>query len=110
MDRCRVVSVVRHYLKISEVEKELHVDPQFLHALAAEELIHLEETGEGDFLMSSEDVERLRLVLLLTAELDVNLPGVEVIMHMRDSMLAMQRQFSEILDALVEEMRRKLPS
>jgi hypothetical protein len=29
-------------------------------------------------------------------------------MHMRDSMLAMQHQFAEILDALVEEMRRHL--
>jgi hypothetical protein len=38
----------------------------------------------------------------------VNLPGVEVIMHMRESMLAMQRQFSDVLDALVEEMRRHL--
>ena len=51
----------------------------------------------------------MRLVMMLTSELDVNLPGVEVIMHMRDSMLAMQHQFAEILDALVDEMRRRLP-
>jgi MerR family transcriptional regulator/heat shock protein HspR len=57
--------------------------------------------------MFAEDVERVRLALLLTSELDVNLPGVEVIMHMRESMLAMQRQFTEILDTLVAEIRRQ---
>jgi MerR family transcriptional regulator/heat shock protein HspR len=96
-------------LKVSEIVVQLHIDTEFLHALADENLIQLKETSEGDVVISSEDAERVRVALLLTGELDVNLPGVEVIMHMRDSMLAMQRQFSEILDALVEEMRRHLP-
>jgi MerR family transcriptional regulator/heat shock protein HspR len=87
---------------------ELHVDADYLRALEAEDLIHLKSSSEGDPVISSEDVERVRLARLLTGELDVNLPGVEVIMHMRDSMLAMQRQFSEILDALVDEMRRQM--
>jgi MerR family transcriptional regulator/heat shock protein HspR len=97
---------MHRYVKIAEVTSELHIDPDFLRQLEAEDLIHLKPTLEGDLVISAEDVERVRLVVLLTGELDVNLPGVEVIMHMRDSMLAMQKQFSEILDALVEEMRR----
>jgi MerR family transcriptional regulator/heat shock protein HspR len=96
------------YLKVSQVVTELHVAADFLQALAAEDLIHLKETSEGELVISSEDVERVRMVQLLTAELDVNLPGVEVIMHMRDSIVAMQRQFAEILDALVAEMREKV--
>ena len=40
--------------------------------------------------------------------MEVNLPGVEVIINMRESMLAMQRQFSDILEAVVAEMRRHL--
>ena len=99
---------MHRYLKVTEVLAELHVDPEFLHTLEEGELIHLKRSSEGDLVMSADDVERARLVMLLTAELDVNLPGVEVIMHMRDSMLAMQRQFSEILDAVVEEMRRQV--
>jgi len=99
---------MHRYVKVTEVVSELHVDPDFLRTLESEDLIHLKQTSEGDEVMSAEDVERVRLVVLLTGELDVNLPGVEVIMHMRDSMLAMQRQFSEILDALVEEMRRQV--
>ena len=99
---------MHRYLKVSEVTAELHVEPGFLRALADEEIIHLKETSEGELVISADDVERVRLVLLLTAELDVNLPGVEVIMHMRESMLAMRQQFSDILEALVEEMRRHL--
>ncbi len=97
---------MHRYLKVTEGAAELHVEPDFLQTLEAEDLIHLKHTLEGDLVISAEDVERVRLVMLLTGELDVNLPGVEVIMHMRDSMLAMRQQFAEILDALVEEMRR----
>jgi MerR family transcriptional regulator/heat shock protein HspR len=97
---------MHRYLKVSEIVAQLHVDEEFLRALEAEDLIHPKRTSEGDLVMSSDDAERVRVARLLTGELDVNLPGVEVIVHMRDSMLAMQRQFSEILDALVEEMRR----
>ncbi len=97
---------MHRYVKVTELTSELHVDTEFLRQLEAEDLIHLKPTLEGDLVISAEDVERVRLVVLLTGELDVNLPGVEVIMHMRDSMLAMQKQFSAILDALVEEMRR----
>lgn len=100
---------MHRYLKVSEIVLQLHIDTEFLRSLADENLIQLKETSEGDVVISSVDAERVRVALLLTGELDVNLPGVEVIMHMRDSMLAMQRQFSEILDALVEEMRRHLP-
>ncbi len=99
---------MHRYVKVSELVSELHVDSDFLRALEAEDLIRPKRTLEGDLVVSSEDVDRIRLALLLTGELDVNLPGVEVIMHMRESMVAMQRQFSEVLDALVEEMRRHL--
>lgn len=100
---------MHRYCKIADVIAQLHVDEQFLHALEAENLIEVKHTLEGDVVISSDDVERVRVAALLTGELDVNFPGLEVIMHMRDSMLAMQQQFSDILDALVQEMRHKLP-
>jgi len=96
------------YVKISEVQQQLQVDDEFLQLLEAEELIHLKHSSEGDVVISSEDVERVRVARILTGELDVNLAGVEVIMHMRDSAVAMQEQFSVILDALVDELRRHL--
>jgi MerR family transcriptional regulator/heat shock protein HspR len=99
---------MHRYVKVADLLSELHINADFLDALEAEDLIRPKHTLEGDVVISSEDVDRIRLALLLTGELDVNLPGVEVIMHMRESMLAMKQQFSEILDALVEEMRRQL--
>lgn len=99
---------MHRYLKVSEVLTQLHVDAEFLRALEAEGLIHLKRTSEGDMVVSSDDAERVRVAFLLTDELEVNLPGVEVIMHMRDAMLAMQHQVSDILDALVDELRRQL--
>jgi len=99
---------MHRYVKVSDLMSELHINADFLQALEAEDLIRPKHTLEGDLVLSSEDVDRIRLALVLTGELDVNLPGVEVIMHMRESMLAMQRQFSDILDALVEEMRRQV--
>jgi MerR family transcriptional regulator, heat shock protein HspR len=100
---------MHRFLKVTEVITELHVDLGFVQALEQEDLIHLKHSTEGDLVMSSEDAERVRVAQLLTGELDVNLAGVEVIINMRDSIVAMQRQFSEILDALVAEMRQKLP-
>ncbi len=99
---------MHRYVKVSDVVVQLHTDPEFLQALEAEDLIHPKRTSEGELVISSEDVDCVRVALVLTGELDVNLAGVEVIMHMRESMLAMHRQFSEILEALVEEMRSQL--
>lgn len=99
---------MHRYVKVADVVAQLRVDTEFLRALEAEDLIHLKRTLEDDLVISSEDVERVRVALLLTGEMDVNLPGVEVIINMRESILAMQRQFEDILDALVKEMRRHL--
>ena len=99
---------VHRYSKLSEVVIELRVKAEFLETMEAEGLIHLKRSSEGEPIVSSEDVERIRVAQELMAQLDVNLPGVEVVMHMRDSMLALQRQFSEILDTLVDELRRRL--
>lgn len=98
---------MHRYIKLTEIVSELHVKSEFVDLLESEEVIHLKRSSEGDLLMSSEDVERVRLALVLMGELDVNLAGVEVIMHMRESMLAMQHQFAEILDALVVEARQQ---
>jgi len=85
-----------------------NIDEAFLRQLEGEELIHLKQSSEGELVVSFEDAERVRVALMLIGELDVNLAGVEVIMHMREDMLAMQRQVADILDALVDEVRRKL--
>lgn len=97
-----------HYIRVTQVITELSVQPEFLQQLEAEQLIHVKQSLEGEGLLSSEDVDRVRIAKLLMADLEVNLPGVEVVMHMRESMLAMHRQFAEVLDTLVAELRQRL--
>jgi MerR family transcriptional regulator/heat shock protein HspR len=98
---------MHRYVKISQLIAEGEVDDAFLRMLEAEDLIHPKRTAEDDRVISAEDAERVRVVRLLTGELEVNLAGVEVIIHMRETMRAMQRQFCEILDALVDELHRR---
>lgn len=99
---------MHRYFRIEEVLTELRVDRSFLDQLEAEGLIHSKRTLEGETVFSLEEVERVRLARLLVYELDVNLPGVEVVVHMREEMLAMREQFTEILERLVAELRRHL--
>lgn len=98
---------MHRYLKLVEVAAELHVDPELLEKLEAEDVIHPKHTLENEPIISPADAERLRLVLSLMRDLDVNLAGVEVILHMRESILEMQRQFVEIIDALAAETRQR---
>jgi len=77
---------------------------------AAETNNEIKRTLDEEPVVSHEDVDKARLALLLMRELDVNLAGAEVIVHMREEMVAMQRQFGKILETLIEEIRRAAKS
>jgi MerR family transcriptional regulator/heat shock protein HspR len=98
---------MHRYVKVSELIVQVPVDDAFLRLLDQEELIHLKQTLEGEPVVSAEDAERVRIIRLLTMDLDVNMAGVEVILHMRETMVAMQRQFADVLDSLVKELRQR---
>ena len=97
------------YLRITEVCTQLALDEGFVQRVCEEGLIEVKRTADDERVVSADDAERLRLIAILTRDMDVNLAGVEVILHMRDDLRAMQRQFDEILHGLVEELRRRLP-
>lgn len=96
------------YLRLEEVCARLSIDEVFLREVCAEGLVEVKHTVDQEPLISAVDAERLRLIAVLIREMDVNLAGAEVILHMRDDLCAMQRQFDEILRALVEELRRRI--
>jgi MerR family transcriptional regulator/heat shock protein HspR len=96
------------YLPLAEAAERSGLSPAFLDMLAHEELIVIKRTLDDVVVISSADLDRARVIALLTEELDVNLPGAEVILRMRDDMIAMQRQFQEILTGLVDELKRGL--
>jgi MerR family transcriptional regulator, heat shock protein HspR len=54
------------------------------------------------------EMEKIRLAKILMDEMDVNLAGVEVILQMRKSMIAMRKQFDAILEDLAQEMEKNL--
>ena len=54
-----------------------------------------------------DQVDRVRVARLLMEEMGVNLEGAEVALHMREQMIAMQRQFNEILRLLGRELKKK---
>ena len=96
------------YLPLSEAAARLGCTADFIERLEREGLIDLKRTLDDVQVISADAIERVRFITLLTEELEVNLPGAEVILHMRDDMIAMQRQFDEILANLVDEVKRGL--
>jgi MerR family transcriptional regulator/heat shock protein HspR len=97
-----------HYLRLEEVCIRLAVDDALLREVCAEGLVEVKQSLDEGPVISQDDAERLRLITVLLREMDVNLAGAEVILHMREDLFAMQRQFDEILRTLVEELRQRL--
>lgn len=94
------------YLKLREVCIQLSIDEDLLATLSSEGLVEVKNTLDDEPVVSVADAERLRVIVLLMREMDVNLPGVEVILHMREDLFSMHEQFDEILRTLVEELRK----
>ena len=94
------------YLRFGEIAERYGIGRAELETLAREQVIEIKHTLDEEPVVSTDDVEKARITRLLMDELDVNLAGAEVIVHMRSEMIAMQRQFGEILEALIEEIRQ----
>jgi MerR family transcriptional regulator/heat shock protein HspR len=96
------------YMPLAQAVERSGLTLAFLEMLEREGLIAVKRTLDDVAVISAAELERARVIALLTQELEVNLPGAEVILRMRDDMIAMQRQFEEILAGLVDELRRGL--
>jgi len=94
------------YVPLSEAARRAGLSPAFIEMLEHEGLIELKRTLDDVVVIAGPQLERARLIAVLTEELEVNLPGAEVIVRMREDMIAMQQQFQEILTGLVDELKR----
>jgi len=97
-----------HWIRLTEVCTRLQVDDDLLRVVREEGLLEIKESTESEAVISSDDAERLRLIRVLMREMDVNLAGVEVILHMHHDLCSMQRQFDAILRSLVSELRQRV--
>jgi hypothetical protein len=83
-------------MKRREVQALLDVTESYLLELEREALI----TCDAEGCYAESQVERVRLCRTLQGELDVNIAGVEVVLHLLERMEAERKQFREVLDWL----------
>jgi MerR family transcriptional regulator, heat shock protein HspR len=95
----------RKYLRITEVTKICNVDVKFVTRLERENVIS-PIVRRSRKVYPLDQVNRVRVARLLMEEMGVNLEGAEVALHMREQMIAMQRQFNEILRLLGRELKK----
>src|SRR3954453_3481150 len=97
--------MARRYLKITEVIRICGVDEDFVLRLEREQVV-APLVRQNEKVYPPEQVERVRVARLLMEEMGVNLEGAEVALHMREQMIAMQRQFNEVLRRLGRELKK----
>jgi MerR family transcriptional regulator/heat shock protein HspR len=97
--------MTRKYLRITEVIKICNVPQEFIDILERERIVE-PIMRRKQKVYSPDQVDRVRVAHLLIEEMGVNLEGAEVALHMREQMIAMQRQFNELLRLLGQQLKR----
>jgi len=101
--------VTREYWTLSEVVEIFQVDEALLRDLEESEILCPScEEGASVKQFPLSDMEKLRIVKLLMEDMEVNVPGVEIVLRMRQTMIDMRAQFDAILEDLAGELRRGL--
>ena len=98
--------MTKEFWSVTEVIELFEVEERFIQELEEEEVLCPtcnEEAPTKRF--SSIEVEKLRLAKMLVEEMGVNLPGVDIILRMRQNMIDMRRQFDAILEDLARHFR-----
>jgi len=95
------------YFMISAVAEQYQLHPQTLRLYEREGLLAPSRSEGNTRLYTSEDLERLEVILKLTRDLGVNLAGVEIILNMREKMGEMQRQIESFVQSLNTEMTQR---
>jgi MerR family transcriptional regulator/heat shock protein HspR len=101
--------MIKKFWSVTEVVEFFQVNEAFLNNLEKEDIVCpscREDLSGKSF--SVAEMEKIRLAKILMDEMDVNLAGVEVILQMRKSMIAMRKQFDAILEDLAQEMEKNL--
>src|SRR5205807_8078563 len=111
------VSTNRGVFMISVAAELAEMHPQTLRMYEARGLIEPKRSPKGTRLYSREDVERLRRIQEMTAELGMNLAGVERVFELEEQLESMSRKVAALekrareLNAEVERLeavRREL--
>ncbi len=98
------VSSDRGVFMISVAAELAEMHPQTLRMYEARGLIEPKRSPKGTRLYSHEDVERLRRIQEMTAELGMNLAGVERVFELEEQLGSMARKVAA-LERRAEELR-----
>ena len=96
----------RPLFMIGVVCEMFDVHPQTLRMYEKEGLLHPRRVG-GARTYSTEDLDRIRMILNLTKDLGVNRAGVDIILRMRRKFEAMQKEMDEMMDHLEKDMQKE---
>jgi MerR family transcriptional regulator/heat shock protein HspR len=100
------VETDRGVFMISIAAQLANMHPQTLRMYEARGLIEPQRSPKGTRLYSQEDVEKLRRIQEMTAELGLNLAGVERVLRLEQEIEGMQARIEEIeLEALQAQVR-----
>lgn len=97
--------MTRKYLRITEVTRICGVSAEFVKRLEKEQVIYTVRRRR-EKIYPLDQVDRVRVARLLIDDMGVNLEGADVVLHMRERMIALQRQFNEVL-RLLEQLKKK---
>ena len=89
---------------ISSVAEMYDIHPQTLRLYEREGLLKPSRTEGNTRLYTDEDIERLELILSLARDLGVNISGIAIIIQMRERMEEMQRQMTEFVNYVRNEV------
>jgi len=100
------VETDRGVFMISVAAELANLHPQTLRVYEARGLIAPKRSSKGTRLYSQEDVEKLRRIQEMTAELGLNLAGVERVLRLEQEIEKMHARIEEIeLEALQAQVR-----
>jgi MerR family transcriptional regulator/heat shock protein HspR len=100
------VATDRGVFMISVAAKLANMHPQTLRMYEARGLIEPQRSPKGTRLYSHQDVERLKLIGEMTAELGLNLAGVERVLDLEEQIAGMHARIEEIeMQALNAQVR-----
>ncbi len=91
------------YYSRKEVIELLNIDDGFLITLEQEEIVAVDDESDDPTRFSERMLERVRVAHNLIHELDVNLEGAAIILHMREEISDMRHQ----IEALAVKLRRE---
>lgn len=96
----------RGVFMISVAAELANMHPQTLRTYEARGLITPKRSPKGTRLYSQRDVEKLRRIQEMTAELGLNLAGVERVLELESELQSMHRRIEELeMQALASEVR-----